>query len=135
MANREVELRRSTGGDRGERTDIHIDAYVRDQPRTPASVVTAIIEVKGCWHKQLPTAMEIQLVDRYLKDNTCRYGLYLVGWFNCKQWDSEDYRKGNAPQRSIDEARAKFATQAMSLSADTNRNVVVKSFVLNTALR
>jgi hypothetical protein len=75
------------------------------------------------------------LVDRYLKDNPSRYGLYLVGWFNCKQWDPADYRKSHAPALKIEEAREKFAAQAIQLSADPIRDVLIRSFVLNTAMR
>lgn len=76
--------------------------------------------------------MEEQLVNRYLKDNTCQNGLYLIGWFNCEQWDKSDSRKGKSPKISIHEAREKFEKQAEQLSQS---GVEVKSFVLNTALR
>lgn len=135
IANREVELRPSTGGNPGERTDIHVDAFLPNHRGEPASTLTAIIEVKGCWHEELFQAMETQLVDRYLKENPCRYGLYLVGWFNCKQWDPADYRKSDAPTLDIEEAREKFAAQAIHLSADPIRDVLIRSFVLNTVMR
>ena len=76
--------------------------------------------------------MQTQLVDRYLKDNSCQYGLYLIGWFNCDQWDISDSRKSKAPKISLEEARKKFAMQAEGLSQG---NVNVKSFVLNASLR
>lgn len=91
-----------------------------------------IIEVKGSWNSELDTAMEIQLVNRYLKDNTCQYGIYLIGWFNCEQWDNSDSRKRKVPKISIDEAREIFEKQAEKLSQS---GIKVKSFVLNTALR
>lgn len=37
--------------------------------------VSAIIGVNGCWNRELFTAMKEQLVERYLKDNHCQYGL------------------------------------------------------------
>lgn len=122
ILNREVEIRR------GERTDIQVDAIMK---KTNDSI-TVIIEVKGCWNDELDTAMEEQLVNRYLKDNTCQHGLYLIGWFNCEQWDKSDSRKGKSPKISIDEAREKFDKQAKQLS---QLGVQVKAFVLNTALR
>ena len=76
--------------------------------------------------------METQLVNRYLKNNTCQHGLYLVGWFDCQQWDSSDYRKNKAPKISAVEAQKKFNLQAEQLSLS---GVTVKSVVLNTALR
>jgi hypothetical protein len=94
--------------------------------------ITVIIEVKGCWHKELNSAMETQLVGRYLKENTCQHGLYLISWFNCDQWDSSDSRKGKSPKTSIEEAKEQFNRQAEQLSLSGIR---VKSFVLNTALK
>lgn len=126
IVNREVEIRR------GERTDIQVDA-VRKKPNGDVyDSITVIIEVKGCWNDELNSAMEIQLVNRYLKDNTCQHGVYLVGWFNCEQWDNSDSRKSKAPKISIDEAREKFEKQAEQLS---QLGIKVKAFVLNTALR
>jgi predicted NACHT family NTPase len=73
-----------------------------------------------------------QLVGRYLKENTCQHGLYLIGWFNCDQWDSTDSRKGKSPKISIEEAKEQFNRQAEQLSLSGIR---VKSFVLNTVLK
>ena len=132
IANREVELRPSQGGAPGERTDIHVDAVIKNADGEIYNPITAIIEVKGCWHNELDTAMETQLVNRYLQDNTCQHGLYLIGWFNCEQWDSNDYRKNKAPKISLQEAREKFNQQAEQLSLSS---IKIKPFVLNTALR
>jgi len=76
--------------------------------------------------------MKTQLMDRYLNEARCQHGLYLVGWFNCDQWDDDDYRKRQAPKLSIEEARKQFDTQAEELSQS---GVQVKAFVMNTALR
>jgi predicted NACHT family NTPase len=132
IANREVELRPSQGGAPGERTDIHIDAVVKNANGEIYDSITVIIEVKGCWHKELNSAMETQLVGRYLKENTCQHGLYLIGWFNCDQWDSSDSRKGKSPKISIKEAKEQFNRQVEQFSLS---GVRVKSFVLNTALK
>jgi len=51
------------------------------------------------------TAMQTQLVDRYLRDNHCQHGLYLVGWFNCDAWDSQDDRKRRAPRMLMEEVQ------------------------------
>lgn len=126
IVNREVEIRR------GERTDIQVDAIKKKPNGDVYDSVTVIIEAKGCWNSELDTAMEIQLVNRYLKDNTCQHGIYLIGWFNCEQWDNSDSRKNKAPKINIDEARKKFEEQAEQLSQS---GVQVKAFILNTALR
>lgn len=132
IVNREVEIRRGEGSGQGERTDIHVDAVVRGSHGEVYDSVTAIIEVKGCWNLELDHAMKTQLVDRYLKDNRCQHGLYLVGWFNCDQWDDEDYKKKRAPKLSIDEVQKKFDTQAAELS---QQGIRIKALVVNTALR
>ena len=126
VVNREVEIRR------GERTDIQVDAIKKNQNGDVYDSVTVIIEAKGCWNSDLDTAMEKQLVNRYLKDNTCQHGIYLIGWFNCEQWDNSDSRKNKAPKTNIYEARKKFEKQAEQLSQS---GVQVKAFILNTALR
>ena len=133
IANREVEIRRGEGKGQGEQTDIHVDAIIREHPENEIyGKITAIIEVKGCWHEKLKTAMETQLAERYLKDNQCDYGLYLVGWFPCDQWDEDDYRKARTPKMTLEQAREKFACQARELSQNGK---TIESFVMNAALR
>jgi hypothetical protein len=132
ITNREVEIRHGEGSGKGEHTDIHVAAVVRGSNGKNHDSVSVIIEVKGCWHKERNTAMKTQLVDRYLKDNPCQHGMYLVGWFNCDQWDEEDYRKKGCPKYSIDKARKQFDAQAAELSQQGTR---IKAFVMNTALR
>ncbi len=132
VVNREVEIRRGEGDAKGENTDIHVNAFVPDLRGGDLDVLTLIIEAKGCWNPKLKSAMETQLVGRYLKDNPCRHGLYLVGWYNCPQWDSGDYRRGQAPKKPLEEARQQFEAQAERLSYG---DLEVRAFVLNTALR
>ena len=133
VLNREVVIRKGEGGGRGERTDLHVSAFSSGSDPNALDSVCVVVEAKGCWNDELDTAMEEQLVDRYLADNaSCRHGLYLVGWFNCTQWDSEDRRRGRAPNYSLDEARERFVEQARVLS---ERGTRVKAFVVNAALR
>lgn len=132
IAYREVEIRRGEGSGQGEKTDILVDVVMRNQYNKVYDSITVIIEVKGCWHQELNLAMKTQLVDRYLKDNRCKHGLYLIGWFNCPQWDNKDSRKQQSPKISIEEARKQFDAQAAELSQQSTR---IKAFVMNTALR
>jgi len=76
-------------------------------------------------------AMDTQLADRYLKDSDCNNGLYLVGWFNCDQWDNKDYRK-KASKLNIDELMKLLNAQAAKLSQN---DINMKIFVINTSLR
>jgi hypothetical protein len=130
VVNREVQIRL------GEFTDIHVDAVAPGTGTEPAQVISAIIEVKGCWNRELDTAMECQLVGRYLTAHQCPNGVYLVAWFNCDRWDSNDYRKNGASKCSLEDARARFQKQAAAL-VETGRisNLALQSVVLNAALR
>lgn len=133
IVNREVEIRRGVGGAQGERTDVQVDAVLRRDGDHDYDVITVIIEAKGCWHDELMTAMETQLRDRYLNENQCRHGLYLVGWFNCEQWDQTDPRYTAKVRRLQKPELEQFLeNQATSLSND---GVVLRSFVTNAALR
>lgn len=131
IVNREVEIRRGEGEGVGERTDIHVNALTQISDDQTYDSITSIIEVKGCWNKNLKKDMEDQLKNRYMKDNRCNHGLYLVGWFNCEQWDDDDYRKKASPKIGIGGARDLFKDQASALSNGEK----IDSFVMNCAVR
>lgn len=84
VIDREVQIRNLKEHGIGERTDLKIEA--KDQDGCSISV---IIESKGCWNKELMTAMQSQLHDRYLKLAGEACGIYFVGWFLCDRWDSK----------------------------------------------
>lgn len=117
---REVKIRRD------EITDIHVDALKKGA--NYVETISAIIEVKGGWNRELDSAMQSQLKDRYLKNNNCHQGIYLIGWFNCDSWDKNDYRYGDAQKISLEDARKKFDAQASDLSSE---DVQIKAFVLD----
>jgi len=123
---REVQTRR------GEKTDIQVTAVVPGLSIKSFEQVQVIIEVKGCWHRELKTAMKTQLVDRYLKDYDCDHGIYLVGWYACEQWDKDDPRKTVTPKWSLQEASQFFDDQAQELSSDV---LTIRAVILNPALR
>ncbi|HDZ22162.1 MAG TPA: hypothetical protein ENH80_14740 [Phycisphaerae bacterium] len=129
---REVEIRRGEGTGIGEDTDILVTASVPGLTGGELQQAKVIIEAKGCWNPDLKTAMKDQLVDRYLAENQCTHGIYLVGWYVCDQWDDGDYRKARTPKWSLDEARGYFERQAESLSTG---GISVRAVVLNTGLR
>ena len=112
IINREVEVKRSYGKNTGARTDIHVDAVIKHPNGKIYDSITVIIEVKGCWHRDVKTAMKTQLVKRYLSENDCSHGLYLIGWFTCPQWDSEDVRYTDTPKMNLNEAKQYFDEQA-----------------------
>lgn len=133
VVNREVEIRRRTGEDgaSGQETDICLNAVWRTGGSDTADVLTVIIEVKGCWHREVRTAMKAQLVDRYLHENQCQHGLYLVGWFLCSQWDDTDYRKADTPWTALAEARDELQSQALTLRGTAD----VRAYLLDCTLR
>lgn len=123
VVGREVQIRP------GEETDIHVDAIresggVRD-------VITCIIETKGCWHRELMTAMNNQLVKRYLSRNRCQLGVYLVLWFVCDAWDKRDSRKKATPRIGIEAVSTQLEAQAHELSTG---GVSVRSFVMDARI-
>jgi hypothetical protein len=126
VVNREVVIRSS------ERTDIHVDA-ISKQPRNVAyEIVKVIIEVKGCWNRDLRQSMETQLVNRYLRENSSHHGLYVVGWYSCDQWHASDYRKGDVCFANIEEASEFLKQQAGSLSSDGNH---IRVLIIDASLR
>lgn len=126
VINREVQIHR------GERTDVYVNAVVRRRGNDIYDSLTVIIEAKGCWHSELDSAMETQLLGHYLQNNPCQHGLYLVGWFNCDLWDNNDYRKKQAPKVALEEAQRKFEAQALRLSNDGK---LIRAFIINAALQ
>jgi hypothetical protein len=116
IVNREVQIRPLRGADPGQQVDMMVDAILPHSNDYGCDLIQVIVETKGCWHRELNTAMESQLVDRYLKENQCRHGLYLVGYFFCSAWDDSDYRKRHCPKVRIDELAQSLKVQAEELS-------------------
>jgi hypothetical protein len=138
IVNREVQIRRrevaaAAGGQAGQLTDIRVDV-VRPAERGAQTVLTAIVEVKGCWHPEVETSMADQLADRYLHENDCQTGLYLVGWYLCDGWDAKDARKGQVPWTTVEEAKNALKLQAAGLTTP-EKKPEIRAYVLDCALR
>lgn len=119
---REVEIRL------GEESDLFLAAVVADENGNRKSA-SMIIEVKGNWNDDLQKAMESQLKNRYLKDNQCDQGLYVVAWFSGDKWaETDDYRVKKVRNWTIDVARIRFSEQASELSDESS---TVQSYVLD----
>ena len=120
IVNREVEIKR------GSETDIKIDTFNAKNEH-----IAIIIESKGCWHKELDTSMEDQLIKKYLMTSAnFSHGIYLIACFLCDKWDNGDYRKNDTKIKTIEAIKSKFAIQAQELSKKYNKTV--KSFVIDT---
>ena len=117
FANREVEVSRRPGAPVGQRTDILVNTARHGADGQPFDPLSAVIEVKGCWNPELFTALEAQLVRGYMVDLQAPVGIYLVGWFDRSQWDSEDSRCRQAPRTAIEEVRARLDNQAAAASS------------------
>lgn len=132
ILNREVEIRAPLGGRSGEDTDIFVDVIVPRGQSERLERISAVIEAKGCWNPDLNHAMKSQLAERYMADSGIHHGIYLVGWFVCPQWDTDDYRRDKTPKIPIEQARHQFEEQAVALSGEGR---LIRSVVLNAALR
>ncbi|WP_422659277.1 NACHT domain-containing protein [Paenibacillus sp. EC2-1] len=125
ITNREVELQPTLGSEKGERTDIHVDAILPENHNYEK--ITVIIEVKGNWNPELLGAMQDQLSNRYLKEGKTLYGLYLVAWFDSDKWDPNDPRKRKSLKHDISEMKKVLQEQAERLST----NKMIKQYVMN----
>lgn len=127
VVNREVQLDRP--GLAGRRTDIQIE--VPAPPDSGHDPVRLVIECKGCWNSTLPTALEHQLVDRYL--NTPRTaGILLTGYFDCDRWSATKRRSCPATHHtlaSVDQHQQKQAHTQQAL-----KSVPVAAFTLDCTL-
>ena len=116
IVNREVEIRRAPGPGVGERTDIHVDAVAKTS--AAESAIRAVIEVKGCWNRELESAIETQLAQSYLSDAGNRFGLYVVGWFSSARWDESDAKRATCSARSRDEVHVELIERAREISEE-----------------
>jgi hypothetical protein len=132
IINREVQIRRGRRGEMaGQSTDIHVDAALGDDSKSDHyGPISLIIEVKGSWNDGLMIDMERQLRDRYIKNNDCRIGVYIVAYFRAERWIATDNRRLKSNAWNIDELRAQLANQAAALSG----SVAIRSFVLDVSL-
>jgi energy-coupling factor transporter ATP-binding protein EcfA2 len=130
-AQREVEARNRLGKGVGERTDILVTATATAH-LGHAESIAVVIECKGCWNRDLQTAIKEQLKQRYLIDEGHRLGIYLVGWFLCEAWDAKDHRRRGVPKNwTLEGAIRTFREQAEELS---DSRCVIRSIVLDLRL-
>jgi hypothetical protein len=87
LAKRGIVIDREVQPRRGQHTDIQVTAAPRASSPSTQNV-TVVIEVKGCWNADVQTAIDRQLVDKYLRPNGLAHGIYLVGWFVCSKWEN-----------------------------------------------
>ena len=125
ILNREVQIHIK------EKTDVHIDAVSRENPTDEFGRSKVIIEVKGCWNPDQKTAMQDQLVNRYLAQNDCRRGIFLLGWFLCNAWSRRDSRRRQVKFANRSQAERYFRTEAECLSKPP---IQLRSIVLDATI-
>ncbi len=130
LATRGVKIAHEVKIREGQFVDIHVSAVTANSKHR---LISLIIEVKGCWHNELKTALDTQLSMRYLKDNEAHYGIYLAVWFLCDEWDGRvDWRKKNTPQQSLADIHAFLTDQANAVN--TNGHATIRAFVLDATI-
>lgn len=136
VVNREVEIRQKEGGNgaaSGEIPDLYVSALSQKSDQLVNKSLILLIEIKGNWNKELKTAAQTQLAERYLRDNDrATSGLYLVGWFNCQQWDKRDTRRSVAFKNEFHTLQDELETQSKELSSEL---LDVRIFILDISLR
>ena len=120
--NREVQVGSGRSGTFGDRTDLQIDVMAAGLERT-----SVFIEVKGSWHPEVLTALNEQLVDRYLIGEKATHGIYLVGWFDPEE-RSDDARPSPAERLGLEQTTQLLKDQARAVEPPRRVNVCVHSF-------
>jgi hypothetical protein len=108
-----------------------VDAISRRSPNAEFERVKVIIEVKGCWNPDQKTAMRDQLLKRYLAQNDCTHGIFLLAWFLCDHWTAKDRRRRRMKFPTRSKAEEYFKAQAAHLSTGSNR---LRAIVLDATI-
>ncbi|MFJ8694169.1 hypothetical protein [Streptomyces roseolilacinus] len=118
--NREVLIHPTDPYGAGDRTDLLVETLASPgdpSDRASGGPVKLVIEVKGAWNRDVMTAQEEQLANRYLPQARVDAGIYLVGWYPFELWNATgDSRKTQAKKPHPDTLLAHLRGQAASLS-------------------
>lgn len=129
VINREVQIDRP--GFPGRRTDIQIQATA--PPTDGDDPLTVVIECKGCWNQDLPTALASQLVRDYLRTPRTA-GIYLIGYFDCDRWSHEERRKRHRAPRDHTIPTLQHEQDARAQEQRDQHGVIVTAKVLDCRL-
>jgi hypothetical protein len=117
VAGREVQIRAGPGYHMGEASDLLITAVAGERVEG-APLVEVVVEVKGCWHREMETALKTQLSDRYLEAGERDQGVYVVGWYEADGWDdSDNANRSRCRKYTIAELATLLEQQAEDVSA------------------
>ena len=124
----EVQLHHRLGADPGTFPDI--EAIVQAAIGGEAVVLG---EVKGGWHDDVASALEDQLVNRYLQGGRSATGIYVVAWYHGELWDQDHSQRKDAARHTYDHLRAELEATAARLSgAERTLHVRVIDLPLNS---
>jgi hypothetical protein len=123
--NREILVRPTDPYGAGDRTDILVEATVRDDPIVGfvPTRLAVVLELKGCWNRTLLADQRAQLADRYLEEASTAHGIYLVAWFPVDEWTASDYRREHVAALNASEVEARLASQAWEVGLESNLRV------------
>lgn len=129
---RGITLQREVQVQWDKRTDLEIRAVaMAGSQLRPLEIV---LEVKGCWHPKLNTALRDQLVGDYLQGSGRTHGIYLVVWTKCARWqDPQDSRRVRWKVGTVAAARRKADKLAQPYDGRTTP-FVVRAGVLDARL-
>ncbi|HTX13457.1 MAG TPA: hypothetical protein VME22_32870 [Solirubrobacteraceae bacterium] len=131
VIDREVQVMRFPGPGIGERTDLLVQG-VAGRGLGDAETVATVIEVKGCWNRDLSRDMDRQLARRYLVPDGRRCGIYLIVWFGTSGWTAQSDRRKAPCGTPPDELTAEYEQQARTVS--TSRGLEIRAMVLDGSL-
>lgn len=132
VVNREVEIASAKDRGMGESLDVFIEAFLppsHEMNVDSVDKICAIIEVKGCWNRDVLTGLENQLFSKYLVKTGVKTGLYVVGYYFCDAWDREDdkfKRTYSVLKSPLSDCRAYFS--------DLNKSNIPSSFNVKTVV-
>ncbi len=107
-----------------DRLNHRVDLKIQATPRhDPENHLTVIIEIKRAHHEDIATAMDKQLVGDYLQPNAeWNHGIYLVGWYNCKAWETSASNV-RLKSKTLKGARTELERTATTVSSKHEKTV------------
>lgn len=117
---REVEVRRRTAAETGDKPDIVISGPNSTGLSRPPRLY---IEVKCAWNVDALTGMKKQLLDRYLRTADC--GIYVLAYYKCDSWNvPNDGRRDSSLHRfKKEDAEVQLKVELSRLQKTTDKRL------------
>lgn len=109
--------RLTSGGEKGRGETVDLQIVCLDAG-DPARNLQVLIEVKGSWEPAFKGKVRTQLGEDYMAKTGIDHGIYLVFWFDRKDWDKSDSRRRRSTLKSAEAVRAALAPLAAEAAAD-----------------